>query len=256
MTTMGRQGVVWKTPNVTADGLKLFACVTMLIQNVGIIIVEKGMIGLDQYTQASLNEALAADSHLMMLAGVGSVMQLVGGMAVPVFAFLLTEGFRNTSNYRKYLLSVVLFALISEIPYDFAMSGKVLDLSGQNAMLGMAIALMMLYYLKMAGNLKKGSRWILWIVTLAVALFWSGFLRVQYGLAMLLLVWIFYVFYEKNVLKTVLGIFVSLLYVTGPVSFYGIWCYTGERKDRLPKYAYYVFYPLQLLVLGVAAMFV
>ena len=47
----GRRGVVWKTPDITADGLKIFACVMMLIQSVGISVVEKGLIGLDQYTQ-------------------------------------------------------------------------------------------------------------------------------------------------------------------------------------------------------------
>ena len=40
--TTGRRGIVWKTPDITADGLKMFACITMLIQTVGIAIIEKG----------------------------------------------------------------------------------------------------------------------------------------------------------------------------------------------------------------------
>ena len=46
------------------------------------------------------------------------------------------------------------------------------------------------------------------------------------------------------------------MYVTGPIAFYGIWCYNGVRKDRINKYVYYAFYPLHLLVLGVIAKFV
>ena len=46
------------------------------------------------------------------------------------------------------------------------------------------------------------------------------------------------------------------MYVTGPIAFYGIWCYTGERKDRINKYVYYAFYPLHLLVLGVIANYI
>ena len=53
---MGRRGIVWKTPDITADGLKMFACIVMLIQSIGIVVVEKGLIHLDQYTQAGLNE--------------------------------------------------------------------------------------------------------------------------------------------------------------------------------------------------------
>ena len=99
--TTGRRGIVWKTPDITADGLKMFACIVMLIQTVGIAVIEKGLIHLDQYTQESLNQAMSQDSRLMTLAGIGSIMQLIGGMAIPVFAFLLVEGFRNTSDYKK-----------------------------------------------------------------------------------------------------------------------------------------------------------
>ena len=194
MQKTGRR-IAWRLPSVSADGLKIFACATMLVQSIGITIIEKGIINLDQYTQAELSEAMAQDSHLMVMAGIGSVMQLIGGLAVPLFAYLLVEGFRNTSDYRKYLLSMVVFALASEIPYDLANSQKVVDWSSQNA--------------------------------------------------------IFYLFYSKNVLKTILGMITSLLYVTGPLSFYGIWFYNEQRKDILPKYVYYAFYPVHLLVLGI-----
>ena len=73
---------------------------------------------------------------------------------------------------------------------------------------------------------------------------------------MVLLTAVFYVFYTQNILKTVLGCIISLMYITGPLSFYGIWCYNGERKDRINKYVYYAFYPVHLLVLGVIAKYV
>ena len=91
-----RRRVVWRTPDITADGLKNFACLAMLLQTIGITVIEKGLIHLDQYTQAGLSQAMAEDSHLMFLAGAGSVLQLAGGLTVPVFAFLLVEGFLNT----------------------------------------------------------------------------------------------------------------------------------------------------------------
>ena len=96
MQKTGRR-IAWRLPSVSADGLKIFACATMLVQSIGITIIEKGIINLDQYTQAELSEAMAQDSHLMVMAGIGSVMQLIGGLAVPLFAYLLVEGFRNTS---------------------------------------------------------------------------------------------------------------------------------------------------------------
>lgn len=234
----------------------MFACVVMLIQSIGIAVVENGIIKLDQYTQESLSAAMETDSNLMFQAGVGSVMQLIGGMAMPIFAFLLVEGFLKTSDYRKYLLSMLAFAVISEIPYDLAMNGQVLYRSSQNALFSMTICLLMLYFLRMV-KAKKGVLSVLMqILIVLCAVLWCSLFRTQYGLCMVLLTAIFYLFYTRNVLKTILGILVSLLYVTGPLSFYGIWCYNEERKDKLPKYAYYAFYPLHLLVLwGIVKVF-
>lgn len=239
----------WRTPNITADGLKIFAVIIMLIQNIGIVIIEKGVIGLNNYTQAQLSEAMAKDSKLMTAAGAGSVMQLIGGLAVPIFAFLLVEGFLKTSSYGRYLITMVVFAVISEIPYDLATSNKIADWSSQNALVTMCICLLMLYFLGMLKE-RKGIMFTIARFTIVLcAVVWVTLFKAQFGLCMVLLTAIFYLFYSKNALKTFLGMFVSLLYVTGPLSFYGIWCYTEERKNILPKYVYYIFYPLHLLVL-------
>lgn len=225
----------------------------MLLETIGITVVEKGMIHLDQYTQAELSQAMAEDSHLMFLAGTGSMLQLAGGLAVPVFAFLLVEGFFHTSDYRRYLLVIAVSALLSEIPYDLAMSRRMLDVSSQNALVSMAVSLLMLHFLGMLrgkkGPLCSAGRALILFSSVA----WVTLLRAQYGLCMVLLTAVFYLFYTRNVLKTVLGIVISLLYVTGPISFYVIWCYNAERTDRVPKYVYYAFYPLHLLLFGIIA---
>jgi len=253
MQKTGRR-IAWRLPSVSADWLKIFACATMLLQSIGITIIEKGIIHLNQYTQAELSEALAEDSQLMVIAGIGSVLQLIGGLAVPLFAYLLVEGFRNTSNYRKYLLSMVVFALVSEIPYDLANSQGLIDWSSQNALVTMCICLLMLYFLDLFKDRKSIAISFLKGVIVLCAIVWVTVLKAAYGLCMVLLVAIFYLFYSRNVLKTILGMIASLLYVTGPLSFYGIWFYSEERKNILPKYAYYAFYPLHLLVLGIISV--
>ena len=245
----GKRGIVWKTPDITADGLKTFACIVMLIRTIGIVVIEKGMIHLENYTQNSLNEAMAQDSHLMTLAGLGSVFQLAGGLAIPIFAFLLVEGVRNTSNYKNYLLAMLVTALVSEIPYDLAISGKVLDFSSQNGMFTMVICLILLKCLELTARISGAAGKLARILEILAAVLWTSLLRSEYGLCMVLLTAVFYVFYTKNVIKTILGGLISLMYVTGPLAFYGLWCYNGERKDRIHKYVYYAVYPVSLLVL-------
>ena len=45
------------------------------------------------------------------------VMRCFGRVAFPVFAFLVAEGFAHTRNRMRYFLSLLLFAVISEVPW-------------------------------------------------------------------------------------------------------------------------------------------
>ena len=151
---------------------------------------------------------------------------------------------------------MVVTALLSEMPYDLAIRGKVWDFSSQNAMITMCICLVMLKCMDMFKETVGFTGEMVKVLILIAAIVWVSLFRTEYGLCMVLLVFVFYVFDTRNVLKTVLGCIISLMYVTGPIAFYGIWCYNGVRKDRINKYVYYAFYPVHLLVLGVISKYV
>lgn len=249
MDTIGRRNVVWKTPTVSQDGLKLFACLMMLLYDAGTAVVENAIIGVGNYTQAELSAAMETDAHLMTWTGVDVACKLLGGLALPLFAYLLVEGFLHTESYRNYLVRVVSFAVISEIPYDLAIQGSIFDFSSQNAMLSVAVCLLLLYFLNMLKEKRGFSGVLLKLLMVLCGVAWVTLLRAQHGLGMVLLAAIFYLFHDKTGVKTVLGILVSLLYTSAPLAFYGIYCCGEERTDRFPKFAYYIFYPAHLLLL-------
>jgi len=47
-------------------------------------------------------------------------MQLAGGLTFPIMAFLLVEGYRYTSNIKKYLLRLLGFGVIAQVPHMLA----------------------------------------------------------------------------------------------------------------------------------------
>lgn len=87
--------------------LKYIAMVTMLIDHIGVVFIE--------------NTRLYSIESFQML---DVCIRLIGRIAFPLFAFLLVEGFQHTSNLRNYASRLLVFAFISEIPFDLAASGK------------------------------------------------------------------------------------------------------------------------------------
>lgn len=230
---------------VTAATLKWYGCITMLFYSVSMSVIQNGMLHVNQYSNSQLRELMVANPDLMILSSWAAVFQLLGGLAVPVFAFLVVEKFLHTENYRNDLLSVTAFAVLSEIPYDLAMSGTLVDWQGQNMLFSFAIGLVMLYGLR----LFAASRGVQVLIALAAVL-WSGLMKTGFGLCLILLMAVYYLLREKPGTKMVLSSIISLMYITGPISNFVLKRYNGQTGSAGNKYLFYCLYPLHLLALG------
>ena len=238
---------------MTRTSLKLYGCATMLFYTISTSLIQQGLIHVGRYSGEELGAALSASPQLMIMSGWAVIFQLIGGLAVPVFAFLLVEGFLYTRSFARYLLTMLGFAVFSELPYDLATSGRWIDWTNQNPLLTLSLCLIMLYGLRFFVD-KKGvaPRLAQGCIVLAAAL-WSMLLRCGFGLCTVLLAAVYYLLYDQKGVKTLLGCAVSLMYVTGPLSAYALWSYGGEKGKDINKYWFYAFYPAHLLLLGLLA---
>ncbi|MBU4031120.1 conjugal transfer protein TraX, partial [Patescibacteria group bacterium] len=46
-------------------------------------------------------------------------LRIIGRISLPIFAFLIGEGYEKTSNVKKYFFRLAIFALISFVPHYF-----------------------------------------------------------------------------------------------------------------------------------------
>lgn len=172
-------------------------------------------------------------------------MRSVGRIAFPIFAFLLVEGFIHTKNVYRYLFSLILFALISEIPANYAFFGKI-TAEWCNIYFTLALGLLMLIVIREFETHKY--KWLLSIVVLIFFCCVAYWLRCDYNQTGIALIFVFYMF-RKDLLLWGIGSFA--LFVTSParmLSYPFLLLYNGKR-GRQVKYVFYIFYPLHLAVL-------
>ena len=170
-------------------------------------------------------------------------LRTIGRIAFPTFAFLLAEGFVHTKNRQKYMLSLFIFALLSEIPW-FLLNHD----GSHNVLFTLLAGLLGLYVLENCKN-----RWLTmaFITSIACA---TIFADTDYSWKGFGLVLIFYMFRGRPELQTLFGIPLMYEYgITGILmAFAVIWLYNGERgfvKGKAWKYAFYAFYPVHLMLI-------
>lgn len=248
-----RQRLARRWLKIPAQWLKYAAAILMVLSAANTVVLKNAVIRLDSYTQESLMAAMDADGALLAQVGWASVIDALAGLAVPLFAFLLVEGFLHTAGFRRYLLRMAVTAAVGEFAYDFAMTGQLLDFSRQSPMLSLVLCLVMLYFMERVEKHQTVDRVILRILLTLCGLFWAVLLRAEYAIATVLLAAVFYCFRERRAVKLILGVVCCLQYPLAPMAFIALAFYNGKREMKIPPLAFYLLYPAHLVVLAVIA---
>ncbi|GEM_PF-5214918 len=107
------------------------------------------------------------------------------------------------------------------------------------------------------GQKEKGGgagQKVLCAAIVLAGLLWAFILRCSFGAGLVLLTADLYLLRRNLVLKTVLGIVVSLIYIAAPLSFYVLYGYDGSGREEKAGAVFYLFYPALLLVTGIIGM--
>lgn len=233
-------------PGVTVNTLKIAGALMLTLYFFSVSVIQNGILNVNSYTPAELSELLAGDSKAMLWAGIASVGEIVGMVAISIYAYVLVQGVIHTSDKKKYILSVLAFAVISEVPYDLAVYGRVWDWDSQNTLWAVLIALVTLCMMQYV----EGRGVMTYVLSAVAALggcLWALLINCKYGWGFVLIASVLFLLREHRVISLLAGLGVSLVYVSAAMGFILISLCNGERKtgeNKLGKYAYYVYYPL------------
>ena len=197
----------------SGTALKTIACITMLVDHIGASCIEAGILtpGLDVGTLSQ--DTLSA----YPLYRLDMVLRFTGRLAFPLFCFLLVEGFIHTHNVKRYVQRLLLFGLVSEVPFDLAFFRTPFAPQHQN---------------------------VYWTLALAA--------NTDYHAIGVLIICTLYLTRADRKRQCLAGAVLFLFELTAPLAFVLVWFYNGQRGacSPLQKKAFYWFYPVHLLVLA------
>ena len=220
---------------LSGSALKLIAVITMFIDHIGFSLCYSF-----DFMTTPLFTALGETVTVYF------ILRKIGRLAFPIYCFLIGEGLRHTRNPIKYLARLLVFALISEIPFNMMVSNSILCPEHQNVFFTLFLGALSIYALT---NIKNN---ILKAVVMLAALGASIVLKADYGTAGLAAIFLIYVLRDYPLVQAIAGypLFSGGIYAVA--AFIPINLYNGKRgfiKHPVLKYAFYLFYPAHMLLL-------
>ena len=217
---------------ISQEGLKIIACLTMLIDHIGATVIP-------------LPE-----------------LRMIGRLAFPIFCYLLVEGVHHTRKPLHYVIRLALGALLSELPFDLLFSGR-FTWESQSVMLTLLLGFGMVYLMSRA---EKQMYKLLYILPFAFAADllktdYAGYgilviavfaltrhMRGSIALQTLLLAWLFWGM--NSIPVTLFGIQFPIQ-LLGVAAMLPIWLYSGRKStaSKVVQWGFYLFYPLHILLL-------
>ena len=174
------------------------------------------------------------------------VMRCIGRLAFPIFAFLIVEGYYHTKCLWKYMLALLVTAVVSEIPWRL-----LLDDGNHNVVFTLLFGLVAVY---LADHTRQYPLMMVMMVVTPALL--STVLELDYAWRGVCLMAVFYLFRGRRMLTLPFGFPLMMEYgIIG--SAFGLaipLMYSGRRgfvKEQWMKYLFYIYFPLHLMIIWI-----
>lgn len=206
-----------------------------------------------------------------------------GRVAFPIFAFMAVEGYFHTRNFKKYMLRMLLFAVLSEVPFDLMYGGTWFYPVHQNVLWTFLFGLLGIHLMEQVR--KKGKIWadlLVSVIVVTAGLILGTPCMVDYYGVGVVTVFVFYFFHGRKwwcFLGQLIALYWLNVEVLGglmyPVQLLGmefelcqqglallalipIWLYRGRQGYHSKPFQYicYAFYPVHMLLLVAVLNFI
>lgn len=217
---------------------------------------------------SEVNSMVYEFSQQMWIVNIYQWMRNIGRISFPVYCFFIVEGFYKTRDRKKYIRRLAACALLSEVPFDLAIYGKVIYLWHNNVFFTLLIGMLAIWALDALLNMEG---WKKWQRNLLAVVMGFGFmlsaecLFTDYSSFGVLCIIMMYA--VRRITETKIRFWAPVVFVAGTavlciLSLGEVWAllalpmmffYKG-KKGWNAKWFFYLFYPVHLALLAIAAL--
>ncbi len=239
---------------------------------------KKSWSGISSFTLHILAMLFMTCDHLWgtELLGGYEILTCIGRLTFPIYAFMIAEGYHYTKDLKKYLKRLLIFALISEIPYNLMTESTVFYPFGQNVLWTFILSLLCMKAIdKVRENKNAVVGWLLAALVITGFYFAATLTMVDYFGDGLLMAVVFHIFrgekWYNKLLQAVSIIYINFEMMKGftyefelfgydltfprqgfaVLALIPIFLYKGKQgpKNKVTKYLFYAYYPAHILLL-------
>jgi len=245
---------------MTVFYLKIIAAVTMLV---------------DHFGAAVFSHVVETQAQMATY----DMMRSIGRIAFPIYAYLVAQGCLHTKSIGRYMLRLMLLAVVSEVVYDIAFYeqvGGISFLRNTNIFFTLFLGVAAIALYEQVKNRLPETAWRMYVAPIAAVppMVAAWLLTSDYGFVGVLLIFAIYIAQPQSramrgvtmtlalcliyfpVILTTQGWMLNTHYMFSLVAVLCVLAYNGRpgRNTAAVKWGFYFFYPVHLAALIVVRM--
>lgn len=249
--------------------IKTIALICMFIDHFAASVVLRLMLNMSHPAMMKIGEILGTSGTVETynaMVTVYSWMRNIGRVSFPIYCFFIVEGFLRTRSRKKYAGRLAVCALISEIPFDMAIYGKVFYFGHQNVFFTLLLGMLAVWVIDTFANKDTWGRGkkILLSALVGFGFYFAAELLFtdysSFGVTAIVLMYLVRRFTDKKIKYWAPLVFAAGVAVLCLLSLSEAWAFMAlplfffyqGKKGRNAKWFFYLFYPVHLFLLAVA----
>ncbi len=244
---------------LSRSALKWIALITMFIDHIGAI------LGSDFFQNNGI--------YWLYL-----TMRTIGRLSFPIFAFFVAQGWLFTKNKKRYVLLILLFAVLSQPIYYFALNQNIFDF---NILFTFLLSIVIFYFIdKIREDKTMTPLYCALVFSILIVVIMLSLMKmpISYGVYGVILPVVFYIFSNRETnfkcyvwliaFVLIFAYWLSMFLFLDKAQFSSyvdifallslplLLLYNGKKGKGAPKYLFYVFYPSHILVIYLITLFI